>query len=157
MKIILPVMCARKSKSAGVQIFQLYANLHTDDAHQPWEKVVKAQTDTAPWDDLWGEVHKRKAGIALISFLDCKTLHRQMVFHHNVAEAIKFNTTNMLKKPNRAPIQQFFVHIEQLNGHLKVLPNLFNCLKTNSATKLVLLIKDVDLATHVLQMRPVKW
>ena len=32
----------------GVQIFQLYGNLLTDEAHQPWEKIVKAQTDTIP-------------------------------------------------------------------------------------------------------------
>ena len=32
----------------GVQIFQLYGNLLTDEACQPWEKIVKAQTDTIP-------------------------------------------------------------------------------------------------------------
>ena len=41
----------------GVQIFQLYGNLLTDEACQPWEKIVKAQTDTIPREDLRGEVH----------------------------------------------------------------------------------------------------
>ena len=46
----------------GVQIFQLYGNLFTDEAHQPWEKIVKVQTDTIPREDLRGEVHEKKAG-----------------------------------------------------------------------------------------------
>ena len=41
----------------GVQIFQLYGNLLTDEAHQPWEKIVKEQTNTFPWEDLHGKVH----------------------------------------------------------------------------------------------------
>ena len=45
-----------------MQIFQLYGNLLTDEARQPWEKIVKAQTDTIPWEDLRGEVHDKKAG-----------------------------------------------------------------------------------------------
>ena len=39
----------------GMQIF-------TDEARQPWEKIVKAQTDSIPWEDLHGEVNEKKAG-----------------------------------------------------------------------------------------------
>ena len=46
----------------GAQIFQLYGNLLTDEARQPWKKIVKAQTDTIPREDLHGEVHEEKAG-----------------------------------------------------------------------------------------------
>ncbi len=46
----------------GMQIFLLYKNLSTDEARKPWEKTVKAQTDTTPWEDLCGEVHKRRQG-----------------------------------------------------------------------------------------------
>ena len=41
-------------------IFKLYANLLLDEARQPWDKIMKAQTDTIPWDDLKGEVHQSK-------------------------------------------------------------------------------------------------
>ena len=37
-------------------------------------------------------------------------------------EAVKFFIMNKLK-PNRVPIQQFFVQVEQLNSYLKNLPN----------------------------------
>ena len=46
----------------GAQIFQFYENHLTDEACQPWEKMVKMQTDTIPWEDLRGEVHQEKAG-----------------------------------------------------------------------------------------------
>ena len=51
-----------RSDMLGVQIFHLYGNLLTDEAHQPWEKIVKAQTDTIPWKDLRGEVHEGRQG-----------------------------------------------------------------------------------------------
>ena len=53
----------------GVWIFQLYGNLLTDEAHQPWEKIVKAQTDTVPQEELHGEVHNERAGKTWTSFL----------------------------------------------------------------------------------------
>jgi hypothetical protein len=56
----------------------------------------------------------------------------------------------MLKKPNRVPIQQFFVHAEQLNSYLVSLPGLFNSLKANSATKPVTPLKDANLVTQLL-------
>ncbi len=69
----------------GTQIFQLYGNFPTDGAHQPWEKIVKAQTDTIPREDLCGEVHEQKAGETCTSFLECVTFHLQSVFHPDAA------------------------------------------------------------------------
>ena len=57
---------------------------------------------------------------------------------------------NTLKKPNRVPIGQFFVRVEQLNSYLENLPSLFPSLKANSATKPVMPLEDADLATHLL-------
>ena len=93
----------------GAKIFQLYGNLLTDEAHQPWENIVKVQTDTIPWEDLYGEVHEEKAGKTWTSFVECITFHLQSVFCPDAAEAVKFYIMNTLKKPNRVPIQQFFV------------------------------------------------
>ncbi len=57
---------------------------------QRWEKIVNAQTDTIPREDLRGEMHEEKAGKTWTSFLDCMTFHPQSVFHPNAAEAVKF-------------------------------------------------------------------
>lgn len=37
-----------KAKVMGVHIFQLHPNLLSNKSCQPWEKIVKAQTETAP-------------------------------------------------------------------------------------------------------------
>ena len=134
----------------GAQIFQLYGNLYTDEARQPWEKIVKAQTDTIPQEDLRGEVHEGKAGKTWTSFLECVTFHLQSVFRPDAAKLGKLYIMNTLKNPNRVPIQRFFVRVEQLNSYLKNLPSLFQSPKANLATKPVTPLEDADLATHLL-------
>ena len=89
--------------------------------------------------------------------MECVTFHLQSVFHPNAAEVVKFYITNTLKKLNRVPIRQFFVQVEQLNSYLENLPSLFQNPKANLATKPVTLLKDADLAMHLLQICPVKW
>ena len=44
-----------------------------------------------------------------------------------------------------------------MNSYLENLPGLFKSTKANLATKLVMPLKDANLATHLLQMCPVKW
>ncbi len=46
----------------SMQIFQLCGNLLTDEACQPWEKIVKVETETITWEDLCREVNEKKAG-----------------------------------------------------------------------------------------------
>ena len=79
---------------------------------------MKAQTDTVPWEDLKGEVHQSKGYKTWESFLDCVMFHLQTVFHNNAGEVVKYYITNMLKKPNRVSMRQFFVHVKQLNSYL---------------------------------------
>ena len=126
-----------KTDVIGAQIFQLYANPLLDKACQPLDKIVKAQTNTVPWEDLKGEVHQSKGCKTWESFLDCVTFHLQIMFHHDAGEVVKYYVTNMLKKPNRVSVRQFFVHVKQLNSYLKNLPCLYDSPKSNLATKWV--------------------
>ena len=64
---------------------------------------------------------------------------------------------NMLKKPNRVSICQFFVQVEQLNRYLKMLPCLFYSPKAHHITKKILPLDDANLATHLLCICPIKW
>ncbi len=82
--------------------------------------------------------------------MDCITVHLQSAFCPNAAGAVMFYIMNTLKKPNRDPIWQFFVQVEQLNSYLKNLPSLFQSPKANSETKLVMPLKDANLVTHLL-------
>ena len=126
-----------KTDVIKAQIFQLYANLLLDKAHQPWDKMVKTQTDTVAWDDLKGEVHQSKGCKTWESFLDCVMFHLQTMFHHYAKKVVKYYITNTPKKPNRVPVRQFFVHVKKLNSYLKNLPCLYDSPKANWATKWV--------------------
>eukprot|EP00804_Cyclotella_cryptica_P008289 CCRYP_016489-RA/>CCRYP_016489-RA protein AED:0.39 eAED:1.00 QI:0/0/0/1/1/1/2/0/392 len=44
--------------TAGAKPFELYGNLLSDEARQPWEKIIKAQVTKAPWEDIKGVPHK---------------------------------------------------------------------------------------------------
>ncbi len=134
----------------GAQISQLYENLLTDEASQPWEKIVKVQTNTIPWEDLRGEAHEKNAGKTWIYFMKCITFHLRSVFHPNAAEGVKFYIMNTLKKTNRFPILQFVMQVEQFNNYLANLPNLFQSPKANLANKPVMPLEDADLTTHLL-------
>jgi hypothetical protein len=78
------------------------------------------------------------------------TFHLLTVFQQNSGKAVEYYITNTLKKPNQVPVRQFFKQVEQLNSYLKNLPFLYYSPKVNSASKLVLLLDDSDLVTHLL-------
>eukprot|EP00804_Cyclotella_cryptica_P019640 CCRYP_013978-RA/>CCRYP_013978-RA protein AED:0.50 eAED:0.92 QI:0/0/0/0.5/1/1/2/0/367 len=143
--------------TAGAKPFELYGNLLSDEARQPWEKIIKAQVTKAPWEDIMGVPHTETPKKTWDSFHECVMFHLLQVFRHDAGEALKYYITNMLKKPNRVSIRQFFVRVEQLNSYLERLPCLYYSPKANQATKKVLPLDDADLATHLLRMCPAKW
>ena len=97
------------SRWKGAKAFKLYRNFLSDDARQPWEKIVQAQMTTCPWEDIYGVTHDKASNKTWDSFLECVTFHLQQVFRHKMGEALKYYITNMLGKPNRIPICQFVV------------------------------------------------
>eukprot|EP00804_Cyclotella_cryptica_P023910 CCRYP_010028-RA/>CCRYP_010028-RA protein AED:0.35 eAED:0.68 QI:0/0/0/1/0/0/6/0/715 len=143
--------------TAGAKPSELYGNLLSDEAHQPWEKIIKAQVTRAPWEDIKGVTHMETPTKIWDTFHERVTFHPLQVFRHDGGEALKYYTTNTLKKPNRVSIRQFFVQVEQLNSYLETLPCLYNSPKANQATKKILPLDDADLATHLLSMCPAKW
>jgi hypothetical protein len=46
-----------KAEVLEAQIFQLYSGLLSDESHQPWDKIIMTQMETAPCEDLRGDVH----------------------------------------------------------------------------------------------------
>ena len=45
------------STTEGAKAFKLYGNLLSDEARQPWETVILAQTTKCPWEDVHGVTH----------------------------------------------------------------------------------------------------
>jgi hypothetical protein len=110
-----------------------------------------------PWEDIHGVIHDETPTKTWDSFMECITFYVQKVFCHDAGEALKYYIRNTLRKPNRIPIHQFLVCVEQLNSYLEMLPCLYNSPSVNQATKQVLPLDDADLATHLLLMCPAMW
>jgi hypothetical protein len=108
---------------AGAKTFELYGNLLSDKAQQPWKKIIKAQVTRAPWEDIKGVTHMETPTKTWDLFHECITFHLLQVFHHDADKALKYYITNSLKKPNRVSIRQFFVQVEQLNFPAGLQPN----------------------------------
>jgi len=73
----------------GTQPFELYRNLLSDEARQPWEKIVQAQMMKCPWEDIFGVTHDKTPTKTWNSFMECVTFHLQRVFRHDVSKALK--------------------------------------------------------------------
>jgi hypothetical protein len=43
----------------GAKPFKLYRNLLSDEARQPWEKIIQARTTKCPWEDIHRVTHDK--------------------------------------------------------------------------------------------------
>ena len=72
----------------------MYSNLLTEEARQPWTKVVEKQINSEPWIDLCGNDHPKKYAESWASFIKCATFHLKTVFRHDVVETETFYISN---------------------------------------------------------------
>ena len=86
---------------AGAKPFELYGNLLSNEARQPWEKIIKAQVTKAHWEDIKGVPHTETPTKTWNSFHECVMFHLLQVFCHDAGKALKYYITNMLKSPTR--------------------------------------------------------
>ena len=93
----------------GVKPFKLYGNLLSNEARQPWDKIVQAQMMKCPWEDIFGVTHDETPTKIWESFMECIMFHLQQMFRHDAGEALKYYIMNTLRNPNRIPICQFLV------------------------------------------------
>ena len=54
-----------------VKAFELYRNLLSDEARQPWDKIVQAQMTKCPWEDIHGVTHDKTPTKTWDSFMEC--------------------------------------------------------------------------------------
>ena len=147
----------KKQKTTAAQaVFQLYANLLTKEVHQPWDVIVKEQTESSPYSDIFGVEWSKSPGKTPETFQTCTLLHLQSCFSHDAAENLRFYITNCLKKPNKVRIRQFVQCVLQLNSYIEDLPCLFFSPSASPHTQKVRLFTDAELACHILRMCPLK-
>jgi hypothetical protein len=95
-----------------VKAFELYSNLLSDEARQPWEMIVQAKMTKCPWEDIYGVTDDKTPTKTWDSFSECIMFHLQQVFRHDTGEALKYYITNMSRKLNWIPIHQFLVQVK---------------------------------------------
>eukprot|EP00804_Cyclotella_cryptica_P013426 CCRYP_005171-RA/>CCRYP_005171-RA protein AED:0.20 eAED:0.78 QI:0/0/0/1/1/1/3/0/330 len=122
-----------KMTDSALEVFQLYANLLTEEARQPWDLIVKEQTESSPFHDIFGVERKKSPGKTSESFRRCQLLHLQSCFAHDAGENLKFYISNCLKKPNKVRPERKYND-----------PQVYS-------------FTDVELACHILRMCPLKW
>ena len=72
----------------GVKAFELYRNQLSNEASQPWEKIVQAQMTKCPWEAIHKVTHDNTPTKTWDSFVECITFHLQQVFRHDVGKAL---------------------------------------------------------------------
>jgi hypothetical protein len=95
----------------GAKTFELYGNHLSNEARQPWEKIIQAQMTKCPWEDIYGVTHDKTPTKTWDSLFEYIMFHLQQVIRHDAGEALKYYITNTLRKPNQIPICQFLVRV----------------------------------------------
>eukprot|EP00804_Cyclotella_cryptica_P018031 CCRYP_008321-RA/>CCRYP_008321-RA protein AED:0.23 eAED:0.23 QI:0/-1/0/1/-1/1/1/0/282 len=152
-------MLALKAKMAdsALEVFQLYANLLTEEARQPWDLIVKEQMESTPFHDIFGVERKKTPGKTSESFRRCQLLHLQSCFAHDAGKNLRFYISNCLKKPNKVKICQFVQCVMQLNNYVEDLPCLYYSPSASAMAQQVFAFTDSNFACHILRMCPLKW
>ena len=84
----------KKQKTITAQaVFQLYANLLTKEARQPWVAIIKEQTELSPYTDIFGVEWPKSPDKMPELFQTCTLLHLQSCFSHDAAENLRFYMT----------------------------------------------------------------
>eukprot|EP00804_Cyclotella_cryptica_P010317 CCRYP_012251-RA/>CCRYP_012251-RA protein AED:0.18 eAED:0.18 QI:0/-1/0/1/-1/1/1/0/271 len=144
----------KKLTESALEVFQLYANLLTEEARQPWDLIVKEQTESSPFQDIFGVERKKSPGK---TSRRCQLLHLQSCFSHDVGKNLKFYILNCLKKPNKVWVRQFVQRVMQLNNYIEDLPCLYYSPSASIMTQQVFSYTDGEFACHILRMCPLKW
>ena len=61
--------------TAGEKHFELYGNLLSNKARQPWDKIIQNRVTRAPWEDIKGVTHTEIPSKMWDSFQECMTFH----------------------------------------------------------------------------------
>eukprot|EP00804_Cyclotella_cryptica_P015762 CCRYP_013405-RA/>CCRYP_013405-RA protein AED:0.14 eAED:0.55 QI:0/0/0/1/1/1/2/0/303 len=135
-----------------LEVFQLYANLLTEEAFQPLELIVKEQMESSPFHDIFGVERKKSPGKTSESFRRCQLLHLQSCFAQDAGENLKFYILNWLQKPNKVRVHPFVQREMQLNNYMEDLPYLYYSLSASTMTQQVFSFTDAELACHILRI-----
>ena len=146
-----------QSRETAEKLFSMYANLLSTEKRMAWDKIVERQCGVAGWTDLKGVRHEKPRLKTMKSFLDCTKHHVLTMFPRDAAEVEKNYISQVIRKPNRIPVRNFFTRVEQLNSYIALLPSIYNSPMATTSTKLAKPFSESELAGHLLQACPESW
>ncbi len=131
-------------------------NLLSGNAQSQWDCICRKMHKRDSWAAVNGQVTKGRSPRMWMSFLDCLELHKLTVFSADAAKRLQFYIQQVVRKPQRATVQQHILHMGVLNDYVKHLPTLKDSSKAVPTTKKGNIpFNEADLAAIVLSSVPI--
>jgi hypothetical protein len=140
---------------AMAKSYEQLRNLLFGDAQSQWNRVCRKMHERDSWAAVNGQVTKGRCLQTLMSFLYCLELHKLTVFSADTVKRQRFYIQQVVRKPQRATVQQHILRMGVLNDYVKHLPTLKDSSKAVPTTKKGSIpFGKADLATIVLSSVP---
>ncbi len=132
--------------------------LLSSNAQSQWDCVCHEMHERDSWAAVNGQVTEGRCPYTWTSFLDCLELHELIVFSADAAKRQWFYIQQVVRKPQRATVQQHISCMGVLNDYVKHLPMLKDSPKAVPTTKKGNIpFSKANLATIVLLSVPMSW
>ncbi len=150
---------SQKARDKAVaKSYEQLRNLLSGDAQSQWDRVCREMHENDLWAAVNSQVTKGRHPRTWMSFLDCLELHKLMVFSADAAEKQQFYIQQVVRKPQRATVQQHILRMGVLNDYVRHLSTLKDSSKAVPTTKKGNIpFGKADLAAIVLSSVPMLW
>eukprot|EP00804_Cyclotella_cryptica_P025636 CCRYP_002848-RA/>CCRYP_002848-RA protein AED:0.28 eAED:0.28 QI:0/-1/0/1/-1/1/1/0/205 len=145
-----------KMTDSALEVFQLYANLLTEEARQPWDLIVKEQTESSPFHDILSRKEEVTGqGVRVIQ--EVPVTPPPIVFRTWRRRKFEILYFKLPQEAQQGSVRQFVQRVMQLNNYVEDLPCLYYSPSASTQTQQVYSFTDAELACHILRMCPLKW
>ena len=138
-------------------LFDFFGSNVSQSEQTIWEKIVKEQTEDAPYTDVLGEKHDEAAGKSLKTFSDCLTKYLRRKFAFNAAESQKQYIEVGIKKSSRVQVRPFYDRVVVLNDYIDWLPSKYNSPHRTPLTPETEKLNDYELVKCIIRALPESW
>ncbi len=154
----MPQEAQKAHDKAIAEMYEQLRNLLSGDAQSQWDHVCRKMHERDLWAAVNGQVTKGRRPGMWMSFLDCLKLHKLTVFSADAAKRQRFYIQQVVRKPQRATVQQHILQMGVLNDYIKHLPTLKDSSKAVPTMKKGNIpFGEADLAAIVLSSVPMLW
>ncbi len=138
--------------------YEQLRNLLSSNAQSQWDCICHKMNERDSWAAVNSQVTEGRRPRTWTSFLDCLELHKLTVFSADAAERQQFYIQQVVRKPQRATVQQHILRMGVMNDHVKHLPTLKDSSKAVPLTKKGNIpFGKADQAAIVLSSVPISW